>query len=188
MSFTPRYTDPTEPELSTYWRAFSGECVWYTIGRIREIANTPLTDPNLAWPVTLNVIQYAKQIYPNADEANGWIKDGTTPSLGAIACWTGNAGHCMNVEAINGNNITMSEYNFPTSTHHHRFNVQTFSISDITSGISGLGAFQGFVRNPYVSPGPGPDPPTPTPTDDNIEIILDCYLGKKKKLMKIKIE
>lgn len=182
-TFTPRYTDPTEPELSTYWRPFSGECVWYTIGRIREVAQTPLSDPsNLAWPVTLNIIQQAKQIYPNADTANGWLQDGTTPSLGAIACWTGTDGHCMNVEAINGNDITLSEYNFPTNTHHHMFNVQTFSLQTIISGISGLGAFQGFVRNPYVSP----TPPTPTTLDP--EIIIACTINNKKKRMRIIIE
>lgn len=158
MAFTPRYTDPTGTALATYWTAFTGECVWYTIGRIREVAGTPKTDPNRAWPVTLNSIQEAKQIYPNADEANGWIRDGNRPSLGAIACWTGTAGHCMNVEAISGSTITLSGYNFP---NHHQFAVLTYDLSTIiNSQISGLGAFQGFVRNPYVHDVP-PSPVTP---------------------------
>ena len=159
MSFTPRTNAPTGTALATYWTSFTGECVWYTIGRIREVAGTPTWDPNRAWPVTLSSIQQAKQIYPNADTANGWLQDGGTPSLGAIACWTGTDGHCMNVEAINGNQITLSGYNFP---NHHSFALLTYDLSTITSGgIPGLGAFQGFVRNPYVTPGPTP-PPTPS--------------------------
>lgn len=162
MSFTPRTTEPTGTALNTYWTDFTGECVWYTIGRIREVAGTPKWDPDRAWPVTLDSIQEAKQIYPNADEVNGWIKDGNTPSLGAIACWTGTAGHCMNVEAINGNRITLSGYNFPD---YHSFALLTYDLDTIINNrISGLGAFQGFIRNPYVEPGPGPGGHTPTIT------------------------
>lgn len=167
MAFTPRYTDPTGTALSTYWTTFTGECVWYTIGRIREVAGTPTWDPNRAWPVTLSSIQEAKQIYPNADEANGWIKDGNRPSLGAIACWTGTAGHCMNVEAISGSTITLSGYNFP---NHHQFAILTYDLSTIiNSQISGLGAFQGFVRNPYVQDIP------PSPTTPQINITPSGY-------------
>lgn len=167
MAFTPRYTDPTGTALATYWTTFTGECVWYTIGRIREVAGTPIWDPNRAWPVTLSSIQEAKQIYPNADEANGWIKDGNTPSLGAIACWTGVAGHCMNVESISGSTITLSGYNFPNS---QQFALLTYDLSTIiNSQISGLGAFQGFVRNPYVHDVP------PTPETPDITISPSSY-------------
>lgn len=151
MAFVPRSTAPRGTALSTYWTSFTGECVWYSIGRIREVAGTPITSPNRAWPVTLPSIQQAKQIYPNADEANGWIKDGYRPSLGAIACWTGVDGHCMNVEAIIDDVVYMSGYNFPK---HHSFSYLSYTISEIVNGIPGLGTFQGFVRNPYVSPTP----------------------------------
>lgn len=148
MIFIPRTTDPTGTALDTYWTTKNGQCVWYTIGRIREIAETPKWAPDRAWPVTLGSIQQAKQIYPNADEVNGWIRDGNTPSLGAIACWTGTDGHCMDVEEINGNQITLSGYNFPDSL---QFNLLTYDLSTIiNNNIPGLGAFQGFVRNPYV--------------------------------------
>jgi len=146
--FVPRLTPPVNPELSTYWTTFTGECVWYTIGRLRETAETPITSPDRAWPCTISTIQYAKQIYPNADELNGYIKDGTRATLGAIACWDGTAGHCMNVEKIEGDMITLSGYNFPNT---HQFALLTYNINDIINNrISGLGNFQGFVRNPYV--------------------------------------
>lgn len=166
MSFTPRTTAPTGTALDTYWTTNTGQCVWYTIGRIREVAETPKWDPDRAWPVTLSSIQQAKQIYPNADEANGWIKDGNTPSLGAIACWDGTDGHCMNVEEINGDQITLSGYNFPSSLS---FNLLTYDLSTIiNSQISGLGRFQGFIRNPYVK------------GMDDQEIIAIIYRIKKK--------
>lgn len=149
MSFTPRVTPPVNPELSTYWTTFTGECVWYTIGRLRETALTPITDPDRAWPVTISVISQAKQIYPNADESNGYIRDGSNASLGALMCWDGIDGHCANVELISGNMITFSGYNFPAS---YQFNLLTYSLDDIVnSRIAGLGHFQGFVRNPYVT-------------------------------------
>lgn len=149
MAFIPRVTKPVNPELSTFWTSpYTYQCVWYTIGRLRETANTPITDPNRAWPVTLSSIQKAKQIYPNADEANGYIKDGNRASLGALACWDGTDGHCMNVEAINGNFITLSSYNFPYALD---FALVTYDINTIINNqIAGLGRFQGFVRNPYV--------------------------------------
>lgn len=158
MAFVPRSTAPTGTALATYWTAFTGECVWYTIGRIREVAETPITDPNRAWPVTLSSIQYAKQIYPNADESNGWIRNGYTPTLGAIACWDGVAGHCMNVEAIVDDTVYLSGYNFPG---YHTFSYLSYTISELVNGISGLGTFQGFVKNPYVSPTP-PTPQSPS--------------------------
>ena len=151
MAFVPRSTAPTGSALATYWTAFTGECVWYSIGRIREVADTPTTDPNRAWPVTLSSIQVAKQIYPYADETNGWIRDGYSPSLGAIECWDGVAGHCMNVEAIIDDVVYMSGYNFP---NYHSFSYLSYTISEIVNGIPGLGTFQGFVRNPYVGPTP----------------------------------
>ena len=165
--FKPRTTDPEGTALKTYWTGKTGECVWYTIGRIREIAETPITDPNRAWPVTLNTIQTAKQIYPYADENNGWIRNGNTPTLGAIACWDGTAGHCMNVEEISGDKITLSGYNFPNSK---KFNLLTYSLDTITQGkIKGLGAFQGFIKNPYVKAIP----------DKNNDEKLIAYLLKK---------
>lgn len=147
--FTPRTTPPTNPELSLYWTTFTGECVWYSIGRLREIAQTPITSPDRAWPVILPSIEKAKQIYPNADEQNGYIKDGNNVSLGAFACWDGVDGHCMNVEKIEGSRIYLSGYNFP---NYHQFAYLNYDIDDIVNNrISGLGNFQGFVRNPYVN-------------------------------------
>lgn len=194
MAFVPRSNAPTGTALSTYWTGFTGECVWYTIGRIREVAETPKTDPNRAWPVTLNSIQSAKQIYPNADEANGWIRDGLIPSLGAIACWTGTYGHCMNVEAIVDDTIYLSGYNFP---NYHSFSYLSYTLSEIANGIPGLGAFQGFVRNPYVSPSP-PTQKSPrltlSPQTGSIDIngldvdILIEYIDDNDGILPLNIE
>lgn len=49
--------------------------------------------------------------------------------------------------------------------------------------------FQGVIRNPYVTGSVPPTPPEPpTPTDDNIEIVVNCVVNKKKKKMRLIIE
>lgn len=127
-------------------------CTAYAFGRAWEIA-----DPNNQF------INYPPLSTGNADSwynhADSWPR-GSTPALGAIACYSGGIysglGHVCVVEAIDTVNmrcrVSESAYNgyFFRSTHYIDY-----------SGAYGYGGytFQGFIYNPYAGTTPGPPVP-----------------------------
>ena len=67
------------------------------------------------------------------------MDSGEIPKLGAIACWTrGVSGHVAVVEAINGNQVTISESHLT----HGNFDTKTLTIG---SESSYAGYFQGYI-------------------------------------------
>jgi len=75
----------------------------------------------------------------NYNKSGGYYEYGSTPKLGAIACWTrGVSGHVAVVEAINGNTVTISESHLT----HGNFDTKTLTIG-AESGYAGV--FQGYI-------------------------------------------
>lgn len=106
-----------------------GNCTWYAWGRAYEILGRYPSGLSLG-----NATQWWSQ-------SNGFAK-GSTPKLGAVMCWSG--GHIAVVEAINGNNMTISEssyksYSFPSGL---RFQTKTMSIKAQEQWNYG---FQGYI-------------------------------------------
>lgn len=128
-------------------------CTAYAFGRAWEIA-----DPDNQY------INYPPLSTGNADSwynhADNWPR-GSTPALGAIACYSGGDfsgdGHVCVVEEIDTANnrcrVSESAYNgyYFRATHYISYN-----------GDYGYGNyhFDGFIYNPYAgdTPGPGPGP------------------------------
>ena len=136
-TFTPRTTAPTydkyyKPQSSynpfaVNYSAYGGNCTWYAWGRAYEITNS-----------------YPKLSRGNAGEwwgynkTNSYYSSGSTPKLGAIACWSGGAGHVAVVESINSDGSFLVSESGWSSTY---FRLRTVPKNGYTSGLS----FQGFI-------------------------------------------
>ena len=154
-TFSPRLS---APERSGYYgtqnsynpfrtnsSAGNGNCTWYAWGRAYELLGSR---PQLS---TGN----ANTWYPR-NVSSGAYPYGSTPKLGAIACWaTGSAGHVAVVEAINGDGtITISESSWNATSWWFRTNT-------IKSNCSYYSAFQGFIYIRDFEPVPTyTEPPT----------------------------
>ena len=142
-SFTPRMTAPERTgyygtqnsynPFRTNSDAGNGNCTWYAWGRAYELLGSR---PQLS---TGN----ASTWYPT-NQNNGNYPYGSTPKLGAIACWSGGstgAGHVAVVEQINDNgSFVISESSWSAQTWW--FRTTTLNASGYYS--SGL-SFQGFI-------------------------------------------
>ena len=136
-SFTPRLTAPERTgyygtqnsynPFRTNSSAGNGNCTWYAWGRAYELLGSR---PQLS---TGN----ANTWYPR-NQSNGTYSYGSTPKLGAIACWTtGDAGHVAVVEAINDDGtFTISESSWNATSWWFRTN---------TIRTSYYSSFQGFI-------------------------------------------
>ena len=139
-SFSPRLTAPsrsgyysnntnTNP-YSVNTQKGNGNCTWYAWGRAYEI---------LGSRPKINTIGNACTWYTN-NKNSGNYAYGSTPKLGAIACWSGGAGHVAVVEQINSDGtITISESSWSASNWWFR----TRRINS-NGSLSGL-TFQGFI-------------------------------------------
>ena len=136
-TFSPRLTAPertgyygTQNSYNPFWTnssAGNGNCTWYAWGRAYELLGSR---PQLS---TGN----ANTWYPR-NQSNGAYPYGSTPKLGAIACWaTGSAGHVAVVEAINDDGtFTISESSWSATSWWFRIN---------TIRTSYYSSFQGFI-------------------------------------------
>lgn len=116
MNFTPRLNDDglrTSPlyNQKSYNSFADGKhnmpnCTCYAFGRAMEIeqAVEGKADKDLLWGTSSN-LGNAKEWYLNLNKN---LKRGNDPKLGAIAVFDGAAGHVAIVEAINGNQVTLS--------------------------------------------------------------------------------
>lgn len=134
--FTPRTTAPTRsnPYYYSSMNAFYAcgygmpNCTAYAWGRAYEILGTR---PKLCTS--------SAQKWWNYNINGGYYPHGKTPKLGAIACWTrGGSGHVAVVEAISGNQVTISE----SHRYHGNFDTKTLTIGR-ESGYAG--SFQGYI-------------------------------------------
>ena len=146
-------------------------CTAYAFGRSWEIA-----DPNNQG------INYPPLSTGNADSwynhADNWPR-GSTPALGAIACYSGGDfsgdGHVCVIEEIDTVNnrclVSESAYNgyYFRATHYISYN-----------GDYGYGNyhFDGFIYNPYAGTEPGPPGPGPSEGFDLWKFIKKIRLKK----------
>ncbi len=135
-SFTPRTTAPTRSNkyyyssMNAFYACGYGmpNCTAYAWGRAYEILGTR---PKLCTSSAHKWWDYNKN--------GGYYEYGSQPKLGAIACWTrGVSGHVAVVEAINGNQVTISESHLT----HGNFDTKTLTIG---SESSYAGRFQGYI-------------------------------------------
>ena len=169
-SFTPRLTAPSGSDPRWIMTAYGGDndciagsngppsvlpnCTGYVHGRAMEIADVH-TD-NLGLP-----FGDAYSYWYNA--TNDWVRD-TEPSLGAIVCYyqiaTGAApGHVSVVEEIiDADTIVVSESDYGGSYFKTWTCRREWAWTPFSTPSEYLVAFQGFLRNPYVTP----EPPTPS--------------------------
>lgn len=161
MSFTPRLTSD----------GISGSKYWYDAEY--NTTNTALQLPNCtcyAWGRSQEIAGFAfpkNTILPgstNFPDAGNWYDrciwdKGSTPKLGAIACYSGGSGHVAIVEVINSDgSVTMSQSNYGGTFF------ETVTVSNSVGGkYPGTSlVFQGYLYNPYVSTGGGgSEPSTP---------------------------
>jgi surface antigen len=135
-SFTPRFTAPTRDnadyyENNIYYLNGYGmpNCTAYAWGRAYELLGSVPTlshgNANQWWDYNLD---------------NGIYAYGSTPKLGAIACWGGSeCGHVAVVEAISGDQVTISE----SSWSGRLFENDTYTIG--SENRTSVGGFQGYI-------------------------------------------
>lgn len=154
-AFNPRTTAPGQNEAyyyngnyNIYYKeGFVGECTWYVWGRAYEIMGVrPTYAPNSG-----------KNIWGNCA---GKYERGSTPKVGAIACWGASGqssnGHVAVVEKIENGIIYTSEYN--NDFKHH------FSYGKMLN----MANFQGYV---YLYNEPVPPADTENPVISNVRVI-----------------
>ncbi|WKY43538.1 GBS Bsp-like repeat-containing protein [Eubacteriaceae bacterium ES2] len=156
--YSPRLTQPTADNAyyyanNAYYQGGYGlpNCTAYAFGRAYELLGTepnlPMDDAGNWWADNL---------------ASGAYPTGQTPKLGAIICWNGSySGHVAVVEAINGDQVTLSE----SAWSGPIFNSYTYTIGmeDATS----VGGFQGYI---YIGDFADTNTETVAPTLEKVRI------------------
>ena len=151
-SFTPRTTAPTSSNayyysLNPFYKSGYGmpNCTAYAYGRAYEILGSK---PNLS---TGNAGQWWWK-----NKSTGAYSYGSTPKLGAIACWDKydqNQGHVAVVEAINGSYVTISESHYK-STFFDTRTINSNSSNYLTSmRFLGYIYIGDFSSSPPILPG-----------------------------------
>lgn len=175
MAFTPRLTDtgilnnPKWYSENPFYQAGYGmpNCTAYAWGRFWEESND---DPN-----SMNNKPTELPVYDGGewwDDAveSGYYQTGQTPRLGAVICFekTGESGHVAIVENISSNGTIICS--------NSAYGGEYFFLSEIEKVNDrydwGNYTFQGFIYNPFVTPGPGPGPEPPTIDRSNFPWVL----------------
>ena len=122
--------------------------------------------------------------YTGFSNANKWYSDtrmdkGSTPKLGAIACFGGTLGHVAIVEAINDDRtITVSQSNYQTKKDYNSsnyFQVKTYEKFEVGKVASGVGlVFQGYIYPPNVKYSVARDK-----TKDQVEVLAERLKVRK---------
>ena len=139
-TYKPRLTAPESNNVFYYnsnYNVFQKygyglpNCTAYAYGRAYEILGK---EPKLSW-------NGAGQWY-GYNQTNKYYSYGSTPKLGAIACWCySGGGHVAVVEKIENGKITLSNSEWGGRT----FYLTTCSTSDKTYGGNSWWTFQGFI-------------------------------------------
>lgn len=140
-TFTPRLTAPASNNKYYYdsnYNAFERygygmpNCTAYAYGRAYEILGK---EPKLSW-------NGAGQWY-GYNKSGGYYKYGSTPKVGAIACWTySGGGHVAVVEKIESNGtMTLSNSEWGGRT----FYLTTAKTTDSNPGGNSWWTFQGYI-------------------------------------------
>jgi surface antigen len=120
--YIPPIPTPTEPNLysNSYNKTLNpfaqanlyGQCTWYAWGRANEV-----TGKNI--PCRNN----AKTWYDVA--RNNGYSVGSVPKANSIAVWSkGEYGHVAYVEAVSGNNVTITESNWDRVTYGYQYTIE----------------------------------------------------------------
>ncbi len=149
-TYTPRTTAPAKDnkyyysKINPFYPNYGlPNCTCYAYGRAYEILGV---DPKL----------------PTGNAGTWYEKDtthekGSTPQLGAIACWKGTSsnynGHVAVVEAIDGNKISFSESNYGGEIFRYQKNIVP---SSYASKAPYNYTFQGYI---YIGEAPEPISP-----------------------------
>ena len=136
--FIARTTKPATDDYhyysdNAYYKIGYGmpNCTAYAWGRAYELLGKK---PNLSMHNANTWYSYNKQ--------HNYYKYGTTPKVGAIACWNKNYGHVAVVEGVNSDGtIRMSESNWSGRTNSSK----AFRYFDRVNPYSYYGQFQGYI-------------------------------------------
>lgn len=139
-TYTPRLTAPASNNVYYYnsnYNVFQKygyglpNCTAYAYGRAYEILGSA---PKLSW-------NGAGQWY-DYNKSGGYYKYGSTPKLGAIACWSySGGGHVAVVEKIENGTITLSNSEWGGRT----FYLTTAKTTDSKVGGNSWWTFQGYI-------------------------------------------
>lgn len=139
-TFSPRLSAPASTnkyyysDLNVFYKYGWGmpNCTAYAYGRAYEILGS---EPKLSWGNAEDWYGYNK--------TNGYYSYGSTPKLGAIACWSynGGGGHVAVVEKIENGQITFSNSAYSGTN----FYLSYASTSDSNAGGSSWWNFQGYI-------------------------------------------
>ncbi len=152
QSYTPRLTAPAKSnkyyysDLNVFYKYGWGmpNCTCYAWGRAYEILGK---EPLLS--------TYSAYLWYGYNKDNNIYAYGTTPKLGAIACWvysSGTSGHVAVVEKIENNTITFSNSAYSTGVE---FYTSTAPVNDPSNGNK-YWIFQGYIYlGDYVSSSSG---------------------------------
>ncbi len=139
--------------------AIKGNCTWYAWGRTCELAVVDLGSVHEGCRWTGN----AKEWFSSAFRTGGdtWEREGESDptvdpgreisywNVGDILCFTGYYGHVAIVEAINGDELTISESGFKI-TQGYFWKEVTHPKFTLNEEWDGGVRFQGVIHNPYV--------------------------------------
>lgn len=152
--FSPRYSAPSYDNSYYYssqnpfYAAGYGmpNCTCYAYGRAYEILGYA---PSLSTGNAENWYGYNKN--------GGYYNYGSTPKVGAIACWSynGGGGHVAVVESIDNGIITLSN----SAWSGTNFYISTASVDDPLVGGNSWWNFQGYI---YILDNGSDDPVKPT--------------------------
>lgn len=160
MAFTPRLTDtgilnnPKWYSENPFYQSGYGmpNCTAYAWGRFWEESNDDPSSMNNK-PTELPVYD-GGEWWDDAVES-GYYQTGQTPRLGAVICFydnNGGSGHVAIVENISSDGTIACSNSAYGGTY--------FFLTDISPNSGRYDwdhyTFQGFIYNPFVTPGPGP--------------------------------
>ena len=165
MAFYPRLSGSDLGSLDYYNYSYPGHaftiplpnCTTYAYGRSMEIAaqnggdwNTIQHYNNPYWWNGQSTFGNAETWFQAAINAGLW-QTGSSPALGAIACWSGNnlglGGHVAVVEEINGSTVTLSNSSYGGQTFFLAYASPV--VGQVTSYVGE--EFLGYIYNPCIA-------------------------------------
>lgn len=168
MAFTPRLTSAGMSSSATYYRYIYGtttpviplpNCTFYAYSRTMEIAiaynggdwSNVQHYSNPYWYTGQSTYRDAEHWFSEA-QASGLWSVGSTPKLGAIACWGGDilgrGGHVAIVEEINADGtVTLSNSDYGGSYFYVKYN-QSLTVGQVTPYVGEK--FLGYIYNPLT--------------------------------------
>ena len=144
-------------------------CVTYCSGRLSEANGENLRN-----------IMSGRTGFGNAKEwyNSTTLEKGSTPKVGAVACFTGTLGHVAFVEKVNDDGtVTVSQSNYQSSKDYNSsnyFQVKTYKL-EVGKVASGVGlTFQGYIYSPNIKTSVNRDA-----SKDQVEVLAERLKVRK---------